>query len=53
MAISLFYGDIYFSYIKRKLSIKDFSRLLSSHGGILDRFDSITFLIIIFAILNF
>ena len=53
MAISLFYGDIYFSYIKRKLSIKDFSRLLSSHGGILDRFDSITFLIIIFALLNF
>ncbi|MDB2636765.1 phosphatidate cytidylyltransferase, partial [Alphaproteobacteria bacterium] len=53
MSISLFYGDIYFSYIKRKLSIKDFSRLLSSHGGILDRFDSITFLIIIFALLNF
>jgi phosphatidate cytidylyltransferase len=53
MAISLFYGDIYFSYIKRKLSIKDFSRLLSSHGGILDRFDSITFLIIISALLNF
>ena len=53
MAISLFYGDIYFSYIKRKLSIKDFSRLLSTHGGILDRFDSITFLIIIFALLNF
>jgi phosphatidate cytidylyltransferase len=53
MAISLFYGDIYFSYIKRKLSIKDFSRLLSTHGGILDRFDSITFMIIIFAILNF
>ena len=53
MAISLFYGDIYFSYIKRKLSIKDFSRLLSTHGGILDRFDSITFLIIFFALLNF
>ena len=53
MAISLFYGDIYFSYIKRKLNIKDFSKLLSSHGGILDRFDSITFLIIIFALLNF
>ena len=53
MAISLFYGDIYFSYIKRKLNIKDFSRLLSTHGGILDRFDSITFLIIFFAILNF
>ena len=53
MSISLFYGDIYFSYIKRKLNIKDFSRLLSTHGGMLDRFDSITFLIIIFALLNF
>jgi phosphatidate cytidylyltransferase len=52
MAISLFYGDIYFSFIKRKLAIKDFSRLLSSHGGMLDRLDSITFLIIIFSILN-
>ena len=53
MAISLFYGDIYFSYIKRKLHIKDFSNLLASHGGILDRLDSISFLIIIFGILNY
>ena len=52
MAISLFYGDIYFSFIKRKLGIKDFSRMLSTHGGVLDRLDSITFLVIIFAILN-
>ena len=51
MAISLFYGDIYFSFIKRKLNIKDFSRFLSTHGGLLDRLDSITFLIIIFAFL--
>ena len=52
MAISLFYGDIYFSYIKRKLDIKDFSTLLSTHGGVLDRLDSISFLVIIFGILN-
>ena len=52
MAISLFYGDIYFSYIKRKLDIKDFSTLLSTHGGVLDRLDSISFLIIVFGILN-
>ena len=52
LAISLFFGDIYFSFIKRKLEIKDFSRMLSTHGGILDRIDSITFLIIIFTILN-
>ena len=53
MAISLFYGDIYFSFIKRKLGIKDFSRILSTHGGILDRLDSITFLVIIFTFLYF
>ena len=52
MAISLFYGDIYFSYIKRKLDIKDFSTLLSTHGGVLDRLDSISFLVIIFGIIN-
>jgi len=52
MAVSLFYGDIYFSYMKRKIGLKDFSNLLSSHGGFLDRFDSISFLIIIFGILN-
>ena len=36
-----FFGDIYFSYIKRQLNIKDFSNILSAHGGILDRIDSI------------
>ena len=49
MAISmlLFIGDIFFSHIKRFLNIKDFSHLLASHGGILDRIDS-TFLVVIF-----
>ena len=42
ISILFFYGDLYFSYIKRILSIKDFSSILSSHGGILDRLDSIT-----------
>ena len=47
--ISFFIGDIYFSYIKRLLHIKDFSNLLRSHGGILDRLDSIFLLIIFFS----
>ena len=46
-SISFFIGDIYFSYIKRLFNLKDFSNLLRSHGGILDRLDSI-FLIVIF-----
>lgn len=33
------YGDLTASYIKRKMGIKDFSRILSAHGGVLDRFD--------------
>eukprot|EP00439_Symbiodinium_sp_Y106_P021318 s5132_g2.t1 len=36
-------GDLYFSAIKRRLGIKDYSRVLSSHGGLLDRIDSFMF----------
>ena len=48
LSFSLFLGDIYFSYIKRKYKLKDFSGLLKGHGGILDRLDSMFFFIIIF-----
>lgn len=48
LSFSLFLGDIYFSYIKRKCKLKDFSGLLKGHGGILDRLDSMFFFIIIF-----
>ena len=50
ISLFLFLGDIFFSYIKRHLKINDFSSLLKSHGGILDRLDSMFFITIIFQI---
>jgi CDP-diglyceride synthetase len=34
-------GDLFFSYLKRIINIKDWSTMLQSHGGFLDRLNSI------------
>ena len=52
MASSLFFGDIYFSFIKRKNNIKDFSNFIPGHGGILDRIDSMVFFTFILITIN-
>jgi phosphatidate cytidylyltransferase len=52
LSSSLFIGDIYFSFIKRKNNLKDFSNLIPGHGGILDRLDSMTFFSLILLVRN-
>ncbi|RMH80929.1 MAG: phosphatidate cytidylyltransferase [Acidobacteria bacterium] len=37
------FGDLFKSFIKRQVGIKDFSHVLGEHGGFTDRFDSLLF----------
>ena len=46
-------GDLFVSFLKRKINIKNISNFLPGHGGILDRIDGLIFVLIFCYLLQF
>jgi len=51
ICVSAFAGDGLASWYKRMCLLKDYSKLIPGHGGVLDRYDSFIFAGAVFGLL--
>ena len=47
MAVAAPIGDLFESFIKRDLDVKDTGRFFGAHGGVLDRLDAVLFSVVV------
>ncbi len=53
MAVASEMGDLGASRIKREVGLKDYGTILGSHGGVMDRIDSVLFSLIVMSIIMY
>ena len=52
-SLTVISGDLFFSLIKRKCNIEDYSNVFIGHGGLFDRIDGLIFLTLFFKLIIF